>query len=166
MLVFRNLSRHASRSALLVLTIALVTALVALLQAQLAGLRQDIYALIVHETIGEAQIVSLDSGGKAQNFIFDEQARQKMLASSPTLAYTPTLQAQAWLQHKQDIIPLQIIGKDSLFGKAIHGLRRQWLPSQLLGLERRQPRVAGARTRRSAGNGGTVPLFQGRRKRV
>jgi ABC-type lipoprotein release transport system permease subunit len=113
MLAYKNLWRNHSRTYLLMLSIGLVTCLVALLQANQIGVQQEIYQNIIKTTVGEVQIIS----AQEESIYFD---------FTPTLkkalpAALPTLQTQVWL--KQDaLIPLQLWGIDTFQQQPIEGL--------------------------------------------
>ncbi len=109
MLVYKNLWRNPSRTWLILTAIALVTSLIAILQAQIAGLEQSIYQQTIAHWVGKGQIKSADSDLFAENTHI----------SSPHL---PTLRTKGWLRTSKSLIPIQIWGIDTLYSKPITGL--------------------------------------------
>jgi|GEM_PF-2843021 len=121
-LAWRNLERNVSRTILLLVSIALVTALVAIMQAQLAGLQQDIYRQVVKNIAGDAQILAYDRAGKATNFAFDESQQKQFAILFPSCSYNLTLQGHAWLQQNEDVINIRLLGMNTFGNEPIKGL--------------------------------------------
>ncbi len=121
-LTFRYLGSHKTRTSLLIGAIALVTIFVAMMQAQLQGLRADVFRLVIRDTVGDAQIVLTDSAGKTVPFTYTEAKKTELASTFHLLACLPTLHTQAWLQQDSTNIPLRILGRDKWAREDVKGL--------------------------------------------
>lgn len=129
MLIYKNVWRRPAQTWLLLLAISLIVSLIALLQAQVAGLEQDIYEHTIQAWVGKWQIKS------KKDFLFDDVTRKAFDEKFSQLAYQPVLRTQGWLKYQKTAIPVQILGIDTLQGKAVQGLMLSTHLQKLCGVQ-------------------------------